>query len=191
MYTVMFGTENQFIVNYTSHQKASETDQFVGHMMEARRRMGCFPRAAIGDAAYGSEENYAFLDRHGIANYLKYSTFDQSRHPQYFDKERFTYHTHTDSYHCPEGRTLSFQQYHTYHRASGFCSEARVYRSNDCSNCSLSAQCKRTMGNRTLQVNARLEHYRDQARGNLESEQGIALRRQRSTDIEPTIGDIK
>ena len=191
MYTVMVGTENQFIVNYTSHQKASETDQFITHMTQANKRMGRFPGAAIGDAAYGSEENYTFLDRHGIANYLKYNTFDKRTRPQYFDKERFTYDPHTDQYRCPQGRTLSFQQLHGYQTPSGFRTEARIYRCEDCSGCSLSAQCKRGKGNRTLQVNARLEHYRQQARSNLESELGITLRKQRYTDVEPTFGDIK
>jgi transposase len=191
MYTVMLGTENQFIVNYTTHQKASETDQFIAHMTQATKRIGRFPRAAIGDAAYGSEENYAFLDHHGIANYLKYSTFDKTTRPQYFDKERFTYDPHTDSYQCPDGRTLSFQQLHSSQTPTGFHSNARVYQSHDCSGCSLSAQCKRGQGNRTLRVNAQLDRYRQQARSNLESEQGITLRKQRSTDVEPTIGDIK
>jgi transposase len=191
MYTVMFGTENQYIVNYTIHQKASETDQFIAHMTQATRRMGRFPRAIIGDAAYGSEENYAFLDHHGVANYLKYNTFDMTRRPQHFDKERFSYDGQTDSYRCPEGRTLSFQQLHSYQTPTGYHSQARVYQSNDCTGCSLSAQCKRGEGKRTVRVNARLERYRQQARSNLESEQGITLRRQRYTDVEPTFGDIK
>lgn len=191
MYTVIIGTEDQFIVNYTTHQKASETDQFTGHMTQATKRMGCLPRAVVGDAAYGSEENYAFLEHHGIANYLKYNTFDVRSRPQYFTKERFAYDTTTDSYRCPEGRTMHFHRHQTHQAKSGYTSQAKLYQCTDCTACPMETQCKRGKGNRTLHVNPRLDRYREHARNNLESEPGIALRKRRSTDVEPTFGDIK
>ena len=57
-YNIIEGSENQFIVNYTIHQTSSETNEFVAHIEELARFSEQPPQNLIGDAAYGSEENY-------------------------------------------------------------------------------------------------------------------------------------
>lgn len=77
-YNIIVGSQNQFIINYTFHQqKGSEGDGFIPHMRAYNERYCSYPVRAIGDSAYGSEENYAFLDEHKIGNYLKYPTYHQ------------------------------------------------------------------------------------------------------------------
>lgn len=36
---------------------------------------GRLPKKAVADAAYDSEENYAYLEKYSPDNYLKYNTF--------------------------------------------------------------------------------------------------------------------
>ncbi|HEV8283643.1 MAG TPA: transposase [Chitinophagaceae bacterium] len=43
----------------------------------------------------------------------------------------------------------------------------------------------------SIKVNEKLETYKQQARENLKSEKGIALRKQRGVEIESCFGDIK
>jgi hypothetical protein len=34
---------------------------------------GRLPKKIVADAAYGSEENYAYLEQHNVENFLKYN----------------------------------------------------------------------------------------------------------------------
>ena len=41
-YNIIHGTENQFIVNYTIHQTAGETNEFVKHIKQLKRMLAFF-----------------------------------------------------------------------------------------------------------------------------------------------------
>ena len=191
MYNVMMGTQNQFVVHYSIHQKASETDQFISHLEQAATRFGHYPQNVVGDAAYGSEDNYRFLETNTIGNYLKYNTFHRKQKPKRFAKEQFVYDATSDTYQCPDGRSLTLDRITPSKTPAGTPTQLRIYASADCTGCPLRTQCIRGEGPRTLTVNPQWEVYREQARINLESDTGIRLRIQRSTDVEPTFGDIK
>lgn len=195
-YNILLGTQRQFVINYSLfQQKASESDALPGHLERLHRLLGQYPGAMMGDSAYGSEENYALLVRHRIGNYLKYNTFHPEQTKKYrtnpYRKEHFPYDAATDTYTCPQGRVVVFKEEKTVSTDNGYQTLVRVYQSADCSHCPVAALCKRGAGNRTIQINRRLEAYRAQARENLNSERGRALRKQRGIDIEPVFGDIK
>jgi transposase len=194
-YNVMIGTENQFILNYSIHQKASESDQFISHFTKLPRELGLLPDTVIGDSAYGSEENYAFLEEYGVGNYLKYNTYHKEKTKKYrenrYHKDKFQYDEITDAYRCPEGREVIFKRIGKQTTDNGYQQEIRNYECTDCRGCALAIQCKKGLGNRTISVNPRLERYRAQARANLASDYGIALRRKRGVDVESAFGDIK
>ncbi|MCF8308340.1 MAG: transposase, partial [Bacteroidales bacterium] len=75
--------------------------------------------------------------------------------------------------------------------ANGYEQERRIYECEDCSNCPVASSCKKTPKNRTLYVNWSLETYKQQARDNLRSEEGVALRKQRNYDVEAVFGQLK
>jgi transposase len=190
MYNVLMGTQHQFVLHYSIHQKASETDQFIKHMTQAFNRWNRYPGAIVGDSTYGSEDNYRFLETHGIGNYLKYPMFHAPK-PKLYGKKQFVYDTNSDCFRCPAGRSLPLKSVRSLTTPAGAPTTMRQYMCPDCSNCALSTKCKRAAGPRTLTVNPGADAYREQARVNLESDTGIALRVRRSTDVEPTFGDIK
>jgi hypothetical protein len=89
-----------------------------------------------GDAGYGSEENYAWLERHGMGNYLKYNTFHQEQHPprkpELLEKLRFKsinfpYDQQQDEFICPTQNRLVYVQTKPYKSKNDFLSERRVY----------------------------------------------------------------
>jgi len=75
---------------------------------------GRYPASVVGDSAYGSQENYAFLEEHRIGNYLKYNTFHLEQKKKYnrnfYRKEHFRYDTSSDTYICPQGRSMIFKE---------------------------------------------------------------------------------
>lgn len=194
-YSVIAGTENQFIVNYSIHQKASEVDQFIRHFSKFTQITGILPDNVIGDCAYGSDENYTYLEEQGIGNYLKYNTYHRERTKKYrenrYHKDKFQYDEVTDKYLCPEGRELTFKKLSVQTTDNGYKQQLRIYGCVDCCGCMAASQCKKGTGNRTITVNPRLEIYKAQARSNLASDYGIMLRKKRGVDVESVFGDIK
>lgn len=195
-YNVIIGTQKQFILNFSFNQrKASESDALIDHLRHGKKIMGRYPSVAVGDSAYGSEENYAFLEGAEIGNYLKYNTYHIEKTKKYrenpYRKENFAYDEKEDIYTCPQGRSLIFKETRLVKTENGYTTELRFYQCTDCTDCSVSKLCKRGDGNRTIQINRKLEAYRSQARVNLESEKGLALRKERGVDVEPVFADIK
>ena len=102
-----------------------------------------------------------------------------------------TYHAIKDEYECAGGRRLKFKEEREKHTDNGFKYSIRRYECISCDGCILSSLCKKTKGNRTIDVNKKLNYHRWKARRLLDSEKGIILRKKRSIDVESVFGDIK
>lgn len=199
-YNVQMGTEGQFVVGYSVHQQADDTSCFIPHMQQQVFPQGKQFKNGSGDAGYGSEENYAWLEKHGLGNYFKYNTFHQEQHPPRkpelleklrFKSTNFPYDQQRDEFLCPAHNRMVYVETQPYQSKNGFLSERRIYECLTCSTCPLKPHCTKAKGNRQIQVGFKLRGYRQQARDNLLSEQGLALRQLRSIEPETVFGDIK
>ena len=199
-YNVQMGTENQFVVGFSLHQRAGDTSCFIPHMEGVRKHLGRLPDNTSGDAGYGSEENYAYLEQHRIGNYLKYNTFhrEQIKHrkPELLRKKRFRsesfpYDEHKDEFICPADKRLTYRETRNYTTQNGYQTERRYYECDHCADCPLKPECTRAKGNRRIQMSFRLRNFRAQARNNLLSEEGQILRSKRATEVETVFGQIK
>jgi transposase len=70
-------------------------------------RWGLRPRSVTGDAAYGTRENLAAIEKAGIRAYIVLP--DQQRGTFLFTIEDFVYDVEKDVYTCPRGETLRRQ----------------------------------------------------------------------------------
>ncbi|MDT0126151.1 transposase [Paenibacillus sp. RRE4] len=61
-YNVQIGTENQFVVGYSVHQRRTDTKCLKLHLDHQEEMLGQKPKTVIADAGYGSEENYSYLE---------------------------------------------------------------------------------------------------------------------------------
>lgn len=200
-YNVQIGTERQFVVGFSVHQRAGDTACLIPHLEQLQQNTGKrFPKAVIADAAYGSEENYAYLEAHGAGNYLKYNTFYQDTHhyrdarvlrAHQFRAENFHYDPHSDTFTCPADKPLHFQYETRRTTENGFDTRRRIYECGQCANCPIRSQCTKAKGNRRIQISFRLLRYRQQARENLTSPEGERLRGARSTEVETVFGHVK
>jgi transposase len=199
-YNLQMGTEGQFVVGYSIHQQASDTTCFIPHMQQQIFPQGRKFKNGSGDAGYGSEENYAFLEKEGMGNFFKYNTFHQEQHPPRkpelleklrFKSNSFPYDQEKDEFTCPAQKRLIYIETRPYKSKNGYLSKRRFYECLDCATCPLKSKCTKAKGNRRMQVSFELQRYRQQARDNLLSEQGLTLRQQRSTEPETVFGDIK
>jgi len=195
-YTTINGTENQYIVNYTIEQSAGESQAFPTHMQKLKQRTkGRMPKRVIADAGFGSEENYAYLEKQTIDNYLKYSGIYYEKSKKYrenrFHKDHFEYDQQTDTYTCPNHQQLVFEKETFRHNANGYANKIRKYRSRGCGGCTYSQQCKRTEEDRVISFSAEYERYKQQVRENYNTTTGISMQKRRGWDVETPFADIK
>lgn len=195
-YNVIQGTENQFIINYTLAQSSGESHLLKGHLHQLEQRLGKLPENIVGDAAYGSEENYAYLKTKSCTAYLKYSGYyhEQTRkHKQdKFHRDNLFYDASTDSFTCPAGEKLLHKGSETKINPSGYARVTHVYESRNCQGCSMADTCKKKGQERKqIIINPTWDEFKKQARILLSSDKGVTLKKKRSIDVESSFGDIK
>jgi transposase len=199
-YNVQIGTEGQFVVGFSVHGRAGDTTCLIPHLEGLRTHLGHLPMAVVADAGYGSEENYAYLEQHGLGNFVKYNTFYQDTHhyqrpavirKHQFRAENFGYDPEQDEFICPAQKPLHFQYTARHTTDNNYQSTRRYYECYDCSDCPLKPQCTHAKGNRKIRISFRLLEYRRQARENLSSPEGQRLRAARSVEPETVYGHVK
>jgi hypothetical protein len=101
----------------------------------------------IADAGYGSEENYDYVERHALGNYVKYNTFHKElqkhRKPELlrkklFRSENFPYDAEQDQFTCPAQKRLTYQSTVRVKSDNGYVAQRREY---ECAN-SPAFECK-------------------------------------------------
>jgi transposase len=194
-YNVQIGTENEFVVGYSLHRRPGDTHCLMPHLKALKGQLGQLPKKVVADAGYGSEENYAYLEGEEVEAYVKYNTFDReqkkTRRRGLFHEDDFVYDAERDEWVCPAGRRLSDGHTELHTTESGYVIERRHYECQDCAGCPLRSQCTRAEGNRQLVVSLELRRMRAQARENLLSEEGKALRSRRGVEVEGVFGRLK
>ena len=194
-YNVQIATDSQYIVGYGVYQKAADTSVFIPFMDKVIDQLKKKPNNVTADAGYGSEENYEYITRSGIGNYIKYNNYNYEKTRKYktrtFLSDHFEYDQQQDQYKCPAGQILDYALTKSTRTENGYVSERMVYRSRSCEGCRYREECNRGSKDRTIEVSPRLIEYKNIVRKNLESEEGIRLRSQRGVDVESVFGQIK
>jgi transposase len=194
-YNLQMGTEGQFVVGFSVHQRPGDPGCLVPHLQGVKEKLGRLPKNVMADSAYGSEENYAYLTQERVGNYLKYNTFGKEQRARYkpnpFAAAQMEYDPEHDELICPAGKRLTYQYTSHPKTENGYRAERRCYQAEDCQDCPLKAQCTRAKGNRWVELSFQLKAWRQQARQNLTSEEGKKLRSLRGVEVESVFGRLK
>jgi hypothetical protein len=192
-YNVQASTEKQFIVDYTLGQKTTDTSLMKDHIDDFIASYGHAPESLTGDAGYGSEENYLYLDEMGIKPFVKYNYFDKEqkkKKPNPFHPDNLHYDPETDTYTCPTGQPMNYIGDKTRLTAGGYLQTHRLYKAKNCIGCPLRDPCHKGEGNRIIQRSPNLVRYKQQVKQLLNSDEGIEKRKQR-WQVEAVFGNIK
>ncbi|MRN55587.1 transposase, partial [Paenibacillus monticola] len=193
-YNVQIGTENQFILAYSLHQRPTDTRCLEPHFKKVKQMLGKLPKTLIADAGYGSEENYAYLEKEQIQAVVKYSYHKEKSkawRSQIGKIENWSYDEEQDAWTCKAGRTLHFRYESKERTESGYEIRKRHYRSVGCEDCPLKSSCTKAAGNREVTVSMEALRYRNRARELLRSEEGYALAVRRMIEPESVFGQLK
>lgn len=194
-YNVQIGTENQFIVGFSVHQNAADSACLIPHLQAIQSQTKQMPACIVADAGYGTEQNYAHLEKAGVGNYMKYPSFDlrgkAAAEKRRYHVDTWTYDETVDEYVCPQNKRLSFVRIKHERSSTGYVSERRCYECHDCADCPVKTDCTKARANRVVEVSPNLIRLRAQAAENLRSERGVKLRAKRSEEPESVFGHLK
>lgn len=194
-YNVQIGTENQFILGYSIHQKPGDTTTFIPHMKKLKEMTGRMPENIIADAGYGSEENYAFIERHNLGNYVKYPNFHREQRRKFKDEifrvENLPYDPVNDEFTCPSGKKFRYTDDKVRITDNGYSQINRIYTAEDCRWCRKRKACHKSRHNRRIEINPVLIEFKKKVSNNLKSEMGLILRSKRPVEVESVFGHIK
>jgi transposase len=194
-YNWQISTENQYILGYTIHQTTNDTTTLKSHLESLKENLGKMPDTLIADAGYGSEENYEYLENNDVEAFVKYQYFHKEQSKKWKDDpyrtENLPYDANDDSYSCPMGQKMNFTQEKVRVSDNGFTQTNRLYQAQDCKGCPVREACNKSKGNKRIEINPRLNHYKSIIRERLTSERGIKYRSQRPVDVEAVFGIIK
>lgn len=193
-YNVQVGVADEYIAVVDVNQYRSDMDCFVPLMEKFKNTYGHYPKYPIGDAGYGSYNNYIFCEQHGMEKYMKFpmykkETKDRKYHENPFRAVNFQIDDN-GILRCLNGKAFNFA-YRQQVRGNKYGRQEEVYVCEDCSNCPYADQCKKTDKNRTIRMNEELTSMHEEVIGNLQSIQGSLLRMNRSIQAEGTFGIIK
>ncbi len=195
-YNIQAGTENQFMVSFSMHQKTTDTSFLIPHMKTLKNGLkGFTPENVTADAGYGSEENYEYLEKENINAYVKYNSFHLEQKDKFkkdlYRVENLKYDKEKDEYICPQNKKLKYKETKKIKTINGYLTSKRVYECEDCTNCSDRDLCHKSKFNRSIKTSFKLNNFRKKVRKNLFSEKGIKLRKKRCVEIESVFGQIK
>lgn len=194
-FNVQISTENQFVTQYSIHHKAADITTLIPHLQDFNLKYNQQSTVVVADAGYGSEENYEWMESENIEAFVKYSSFDKeqkkSRKEDPFHPQNLFYNAELDFYVCPMGQRLEKIGVAKKETSNGYPTQVTQYKASRCQGCPLHGPCHKAKGDRTIDVNHRLNQLRSEAKERLTSDEGIWHRSRRSIEPEAVFGQLK
>jgi transposase len=195
-YNLQVSSNNQYIVNYSIHQKPTDTTTLPEHIECFKEKYNQLPEVIVADAGYGSEENYQYLEDRKIEGYVKYNYFDRDQKKQRkdnnpFSVEKLYYNKQQDCYYCPVGQRMSRFGEKLRVTENNYVRQITEYKAINCTGCPIRSVCHKGQSERIVSVSHIGNYLKQKAREKLESDIGIRYRKKRAVEVEPIFGNIK
>jgi len=194
-YNVQISTEEQFLTNFSLHQRPGDTATLEPHLEQFKDLYKKQSDTVVADAGYGSEQNYEYAENENIEAYIKYNYFHAEQKKKYkqnpFLSANLYYNAEQDFLICPMGQKMYCIGSHKRTSDLGYESTVHIYKAQNCKECPMRGGCHKSEGNRKIELNHKLLAYRKQARDKLMSEQGLYHRSKRPIEPEAVFGQIK
>jgi Transposase DDE domain len=152
-------------------------------LFRSRFRWRLHPRSVTADAAYGTTENIAAIEKAGIRAYT--ALVDHEKRTSLFGRDAFTYDAQKDLYTYPKGEFLRRQGYDYKERSIRYAA-----RPSACKACALKARCTKSAKGRWIKRSFD-EEYLERARAYRDSEPYRKAMRKRAVWVEPLFGEAK
>lgn len=194
-YNIQISTENQILTNFSVHQRAGDPATFIPHVEQFNQFYNKYPKVAVADSGYGSEQNYQYTEQQRIEAFIKYNYFHKEQKRAYkknpFLTANLFYNQKDDFLVCPMGQRMNKIGVSRKISDLGFISQVSVYQAQNCNGCPLRTGCHKSKHNRRVEINHNLNRLRKTARDKLLSDVGVYHRGKRPIEPEAVFGHIK
>ena len=202
-YNVQYGSNSEFILWASVGPQPTDTGTLVPFLREFEKYYGTCYENVVADAGYESEENYTYLEDHGMKSFIKPNNYEKSKTRKWKNDigrlENMTYLPDEDAYICANNRKLKVERTYQSKTKTGYQSEKTCYACEDCTGCPMKENCihgnhfKKPMEERTkrLTVAKKFLRQRKEDLARITSEEGIELRVNRSIQAEGAFADVK
>ena len=136
----------------------------------------------LADTGYSSGDNYAFLEQENLTSYIPaHGTYKGG-------PEGFTYVFGTDSWLCPQGKTIPYGK--TYYEKKNH-TKKKEYRASKhvCKGCSIKTSCLKKSKEKRFSITYYKPEY-DRAIARVKSPIGRQMKLKRSSTVEPVFGTL-
>lgn len=179
-----------FITTYLVTQSRTDLYDFIPLLKQHFNLYNLYPISICADSGYGSLDNYKFLDKNNIKNFVKYSTWEGNVSGKRPSQYKINI---DDTITCLNGNIGYVDNDTSRHHKKA---NSTFYKIDGCNDCDFSLFCKRFMKDKTedfkiFEVNSELQKFIQQAEDNLLSVEGIEMRVNRSAQVEGAFGIIK
>ena len=186
-YNVQILVMKGLVFSYYVSQSRTDINDFIDVINIFSKYYGFWPKRICADAGYGSLDNYRYLDKYNIENYVKHQSWEGNKSGRNPD----CYHLNDDdTITCLNG-TIGYEVKLLYRHPRK--AEAVFYKVTGCNSCNWMPFCKRFMIKqdedfKIFEVVKDLERYKYQSQDNLCSPKGIEMRVNRSIQVEGVFG---
>lgn len=193
-YNVQLGICDEYIAVVNVEQYASDMDCFIPLMERFHSFYGRYPLYAVGDAGYGSYNNYLFCEENGIEKYMKFTAYEKESKDKTYQNDPFrAVHFKRDmdgNLICPNGKKFLFVRRQPV-RGNQYGRMEELYQCEDCEGCPYRSQCHKSKYNRVVRLNKELTAIHAEVLSNLNCIHGALLRMNRSIQAEGAFGSLK
>ena len=193
-YNIQIGVADEYIMVGGAFRSRSDMDCFRPLMEKFYEHYGKYPKYPVADAGYGSYNNYLYCEEKGMEKYMKFPMYEKTVKDRKYREDPFraeNFRRDKDGNPvCPNGKRFLF----SYRKAvpkNRYGRQMEVYTCEDCRNCPDAERCKKTDGNRMINLNEELTSIHREVLNNLLNIHGALLRMNRSIQAEGTFGILK
>lgn len=196
-YNIQIGVDSEYIVGVGSFPDRNDVNTLIPFLVNLESKTGVRHGNIVADAGYESEENYHFLSKNKQTAYVKPQNYEISRTKKYKSDiskfENMHYDEATDEFTCVNGQKLRYAYTSKKRSASGYETQKRYYRCENCGECVYRERCFKSqkLDNKQIGVSIAMIKYRRESLLRITSDIGIKLRVNRSIQVEGAFGVIK
>ena len=189
-YNSQIGVSKGIICVYYVSSSRNDINDFIPTLKQYYEMHGKYPERVCADSGYGSYDNYLFLKENNIESYVKHQSFSGNVSGKNPDKYHYD---GNETIKCLNGNTgvkIDIAERHPRNAKSHF------YKVKGCSTCPFMPFCKKGMSDkesneRIFEINEEYALMKQETFDRLLTPEGVAMRVNRSCQVEGTFGVIK
>lgn len=193
-YNIQIGVSDEYIMHLDIYSNPTDTKTFIPFMESYKEYYGELPTYPVGDAGYGSFDNYMFCIKNGMNLCMKYNYYAIKNSTKF---KKNIYHIlnfkkdEKGNYVCPQGHTFNIDEGEVYNEKGVYTQVHSRYSCGQCHHCPVKNKCTKSKGERVLNINVTLNQMQEEVDKILSTELGKRLKSNRSSQAEGTFGLIK